>query len=184
MRLNAESVGCLILGETKRMRALRRLLYDLGIDTVSMPRGGDLFSSAQEGLQAARRRGSVCIAAEGEMWAPALALAAQMCVERVALIAPTDFAKIPESETEKQIARLKNFSRRNLFFCVSDVLVLEQCADAESDRRIDRLCRKMCNSRLRRLSLTDQRWTNCEHSPIELAARFLCEGDFVFSLAK
>jgi len=32
--------------------------------------------------------------------------------------------------------------------------------------------------------MADQRWTNCELSPIDAAARFLSGGDFAFSLAK
>ena len=184
MRLKAEPVGCFLIDQTKRMRRLRAILYANGVETVSMLRGGDLFSAAQDGLQAARRSGGACIAAEGEQWAIALALAAQLCVERIVLIAPTDFAKSPETEFEQQIEQLKGFARRNLFFCVSDVLVLEEQTDAQSDRRIDQICRGLCNSRVQRLSLTDQRWTNCEHSPIDAAARFLSEGDFVFSLAK
>lgn len=184
MRRNAEPVGCLLIGETKRMRALRDRLTARGIAAMHAASGGDLLAAAQEGLCAVRRKGGACIAAEGELWAAALALAVQLCVERVVLIAPTDFVKAPKDEVEKQIERLKGFARRNLFFCVSEVLVLEEKTDARSDRRIDSLCKRMCNSRVYRLSLSDQRWTNCEHSPIEAAARFLGEGDFAFSLAK
>ncbi len=184
MRLNAKSVGCLLIGESMRMRALGEKLAARGVDPVCITHGADLLLSAQEGLRAARRSGEACIAAEGELWAAALSLAAQLCVDRIVLIAPTDFMHSPKSELEKQIERLKGFARRNLFFCVSDVLVLEEGLDARSDRRIDLLCRRMCNSRVHRLSMGDQRWTNCEHSPIEAVARFLCEGDFVFSLAK
>ena len=184
MHRNAEPVGCLLLGETKRIRALCDSLNARGIDAVITAKDGDLLTAAQEGLYAARRRGGTCIAAEGEMWAAALALAAQMCVERILLIAPTDHPKPAKDDREKQIERLKGFARRNLFFCVSEILVLEEKNDARSDRKIDILCRRMCNSRVYRISLADQRWTNCEHSPIEAAARFLDDGEFAFSLAK
>lgn len=184
MRLNAEPVGCLLIGETKRMRALRERLTARGVDTASPSPSGDLLTSVQEGLYAARRRGGACVAAEGELWAAALALAAQLSVERVVLIAPTDRAGSPKDDYQKQIERLKGFACRNLFFCVSEVLVLEDAPDERSAKRIDSVCRRLCNARVHRLSLTDQRWTNCKHSPIEAAARFLDEGDFAFSLAK
>jgi len=180
--MQSESIGCLLIGETKRMRALRTKLYRHGIDTVSMLRGGDMLGAALDGLQMVRRRGNAAIVAEGELWAIALALAAQLCVEKIVLIAPTDSVKRPENEKEKQIDGLKRFACRNLFFCVSDVLVLEEGED--SDKRIDQLCRGMCNSQIYRLSMADQRWTNCELSPIDAAVRFLSEGEFTFSLAK
>lgn len=185
MRLSAvkEPVGCLLIGETIRMRALRERLNACGVETVLAPRGGDLLSDVQEGLYQARKTGGACIAAEGEMWAAALALSAQLSVERVALIEPTDRFRNPKDDWEKQIVRLKGFARRNLFFCVSDVLMLEG-ADGWTRGRLDALCRRMYNARVRRVSLSDQRWTNCEHSQMDAAARFLRDGEFAFSLAK
>lgn len=184
MRPNAarEPVGCLLIGETMRMHALCERLNENGVETFFAQRGGDLLSSVQEGLYRARRPGGVCIAAEGEMWAAALALAAQLSVERVALIEPTDRFRSPSNDQERQLVRLKSFVRRNLFFCVSDVLMLE--GDGEPAGRLDALCRRMCNARVWRAELSDQRWTNCEHLPIDAAARFLKSGEFAFSLAK
>ena len=46
MVMQSESIGCLLLGETKRMRALRTKLYREGIDPVSMLRGGDMLGAA------------------------------------------------------------------------------------------------------------------------------------------
>jgi hypothetical protein len=67
MRRNAESVGCLLIGETMRMRVLSDKLSACGVAAVSAENSGDLLTAAQEGLRAARRSGSACIAAEGEM---------------------------------------------------------------------------------------------------------------------
>ena len=181
--MQSESIGCLLIGETKRMRALRTKLYRQGIDTVSMLRGSDMLGAAMDGLQAARRRGSTAIAAEGEMWAVALALAAQLCVEKIVLIAPTDCVKRPENEREKQIDGLKRFARRNLFFCVSGVLVLENAAEAP-DGRMTAVYRRMCNASVRRIALSQEKWMNCKQSLLSAAARFLHVGDFEFTLAK
>lgn len=181
-----EPVGCLLIGETDRgrMRALRERLNARGIVTVGTPRREDLLAAAQEGLYAARGLGGACIAAEGELWAAALALAVQLSVERIALIAPTDHFQQPKSDWEKQIERLKSYARRNLFFCVSDVLVLEGEASGRSAKRIDLMCRRMCNARVRRVNLAGETWTNCKQSEIDAVAGFLVDGDFGFLLAK
>lgn len=163
------TVGCLLIGETAkgRLRALRDRLDARGIATVCVTGQGDLLSGAQEGLRAARRSGGACVAAEGEFWAAALALAAQLSVERIVLILPTD-RRNPKDKWEEQIERLKGFARRNLFFCVSDVLVLEVRGDERSDKRINQMCRRLCNARVRRMSMADD--------ALEAAARFLAQG--------
>lgn len=186
MRLDAmrQPVGCLLLGDTVRMRTLAERLAARNVAAVHAGFGDNLLTAAQEGLYAARRSGGACVAADGEFWAAALALSAQLSVERVVLMAPTDRIGNAKDDLEKQIERLKAYACRNLFFCVSDVLVLEGESDPRSARRIDQLCRRLCNARVQRASLSDQRWTNCEQSPIEAAAGFLKDGVFAFSLAK
>ena len=168
-RSDGGPVGCLLIGETAggRLRTLRDRLNARGIATVCMAAKSDLLSGAQEGLRAARRSGGACVAAEGELWAAALALAAQLSVERIVLILPTD-QRNPKNEWEEQIERLKGFARRNLFFCVSDVLVLELRGDERSDRRIDQICRRLCNAKVRRMQMAD--------GALEAAARFLAQG--------
>ena len=179
-----ESVGCLLIGETKRMRMLEEELAERGIETVRAAFGGDLLASVQEGLWKARGSGGVCIAAEGEYWPVALAPAVQLCVDRIVLLAPKDLRRKAEDECGKQIERLRSFVRRNLFFCVSDVLVMERPGDVQMEKCVDRLCRGLCNARIQRLKVSEQRWTKCEFFPFEAAARFLHAGERMFSLAK
>lgn len=169
------SIGCLLIGETAhgRMRALRDRLDARGIATVGVARQGNLLNGAQEGLRAARRPGGACVAAEGELWAAALALAAQLSVERIVLILPTD-RRDPRDDWERQIERLKGYARRNLFFCVSDVLVLERPGDGRSDRRMDLVCRRLCNARVRRMPLPEDP-RSCA-SALETAVNFLEAG--------
>ena len=152
-----ESIGCLLIGQTAHgsMRALRERLNARGIATVDARRGDNLLSAAQEGLYAARRPGGTCVAAEGEYWAAALALAVQLNVERVALLAPTDIPGAANDSGARQMERLKGYVRRNLFFCVSDVLVLEGQADERSARRMDAVLRKLCNARVRRTPVSN-----------------------------
>lgn len=184
MLRNGESVGCLLLGETWRMHELKERLNACSVETAKPALDGDLLCAAQEGLRSVRRNdGLCCVAAEGELWTAALALAAQLCVDRVALITPTNRMKRPKNNFERQIERLKGYACRNLSFCVSEVLVLEE-ADVQDARRMDAVLKRMCNSRIYRAVWADQRWTNCEFSPYEAVIRFLCGGEFLFSLAK
>lgn len=179
-----ESVGCLLIGETKRMQMLKESLTARGIETVRAVFGGDVLASVQEGLQKVRGSGGVCIAAEGEYWPAALALAVQLCVDRIALIDPMDRCRDSKDECGKQIDRLRSFARRNLFFCVSEVLVMENADNPELEKQIDRMCKGLCNARIQRVKVSEQRWTNCEFFPFETVARFLYAGEYMFSLAK
>lgn len=179
-----ESVGCLLIGETKRMGMLEEVLAERGIETARAAFGDDLLASVQEGLWKVRGSGGVCIAAEGEYWPAALAPAVQLCVDRIVLLDPKDLRPNSEAEWGKQMDRLRSFVCRNLFFCVSDVMVMELSDDARMEKCVARLCRELCNARIRRVKVSEQRWTNCEFFPFEVAARFLYAGERMFSLAK
>lgn len=186
MRLDmaCRPVGCLVIGETMHMRALYEKLEECGVDMTAIGKSDHLLTEAQEALCTVRRAGGVCIVAEGEMWPVALALAAQLIVDRIALIAPTDRLKKTRDNFEKQIERLKGYARRNLFFCVSEVLILEESIDDRSARCVDGLCRGLCNSKVYRISSAEKRGINCEQSFVELTAGFLAGRDCGFSLAK
>lgn len=177
MRLKSagETVGCLLMGETssERLGRLRERLSVRGVDTVETIGRGDRLCAAQEGLYAARRRGGTCVAAEGEWWTVALALAVQLNVDRVALILP---AWCAGEEAARQQIQMRSFVQRNLFFCVSDVLVLESAMDRRMARELDGVCRKMYNARVWRMTTAEQEWRR-GGIPLETAARFLAAGD-------
>lgn len=170
MRLNSaeESVGCLLMGEFSggRMDELRRQLDESGVKTVDASKRTDRWLAAQEGLFAARRHGGTCIAAGGGWWPEALALAAQLNVDRVALIFPE------RSEAARYNPPL-GFLRRNLFFCVADVLVLENAQDVQMTRELNSLFRRMCNARVWRMEAE-----KTKVRPLETAARFLAVKDW------
>ena len=174
------AVGCLLIGDTLRMNALRQRLNNGGAATAVPAPGDNLYRAVQEGFLAARRPGGACVAAEGEMWAAALSLAAQLSVDRVVLFTPSDNRKRTRDKTERQIEWMKAYARRNLSFCVCQVLILEESASV----RLERGWKMLTNARVHRCSLGDQRWINCEFSPTEAAARFLELGELPFSLAK
>ena len=185
MRQDAGTMGCLLIGKSERLDALRRRVEARGMVAASVAPQSGLLEAAQAELYAVRTPRGACVAAEGEWWSAALALAEQLSVERVALIAPTDGAAdgVPDALSRAN-ARLKDYARRNLFFCVSAVLALEAQADERSARRVDRMLHRLCNARVCRASLVDARWLNCKQSPLDAAARFLADGTPPFALAK
>ena len=165
-----DALGCLLIGDgiAGWLEPLETLLRARGTRTVRI--GGEgLLDAAQEGLRQARGTGGVCIAAEGEMWAAALALAAQLPVERIVLIAPEDRAISMRDERSRRLQRLKSYTRRNLFFCISSILLLETDAETQPDRRVDELCRRLCNASVQRASLA---YSASGYACA--AARFLC----------
>ena len=178
MRLNpAEgAVGCLLMGDSSsgRLGRLRERLSVHGVETVEAICREDRLCAAQEGLYAARRRGGTCVAAEGEWWTVALALAVQLNVDRVALILP---AWCSGEQAARQQLQMRGFVRRNLFFCVSDVLVLESGLDGRMAREIDGVCRRMYNARVWRMRASELEWQR-GGAPLEAAARFLAAGEY------
>ena len=181
MAMRSERMGCLLIGEAAggRLGALRERLRAAGVATQRVaPGGADFLEAAQAALYETRGARGACVAAEGACWPVALALAAQLSVDRVALFEP-EAEGAPESRGA--LGRIEAYARRNLFFCVADVLVLEGAGGARS---LERVWRGLCNARVERVSLRDQKWTNCKQSPIEAAARFLEAGVSPFALAK
>lgn len=79
------------------------------------------LSQAQAALwQKRRRHGWVCIAAQGEAASIALALAAQLPVDRVAILSPGQNGPgLP-----REMRRLKAFARRNLALVTAEILLI------------------------------------------------------------
>ena len=71
----------------------------------------------------------------------ALALAAQLRVDRLVLFRPEFGARRSPAET---------FARRNLCFCVSEILIFDG-ADAASLKETDALCRGLCSAQIWRV---------------------------------
>lgn len=169
-----DAVGCLLISERNggRLEPLEALLREQGTPTVRIV-GESSLGTAQEGLRRARGPGGVCVAAEGEMWAAALALAAQLPVDRIALIAPEDRTMSAWDGQSRRMHRLKAYARRNLFFCISSVLLLETFTEERSDRRVDELCRRLCNASVQRLPMARMPAGAVPQAYARAAARFL-----------
>lgn len=135
--------GCLMLnGECdRRMQALEARLRENGIGTVNAAAHGSIQDSALDGLRRARGREQTMITASGETVWVALALAARMNVDRLVLIDPR-----PAERAEMR--EIQFFAARNLFFCVSDVLVI----GSDNARAFDKTVKKLLNSRVWRMN--------------------------------
>lgn len=102
------------------------------------------LSQAQQALWEMRRRCSwICVSARGRAAAIAIALAAQLPVDRLALGSFRLFA--PEAvHLPRELVRIRSFARRNLPLVASRVLLME--ADAGEARRLVRMLggREVC----------------------------------------
>lgn len=182
--MRSEQMGCLLIGEEEtRMGKMARALEEKNAATCIVTDGKDLLLRAQEGLCRVRPGSqSVCIAAEGAMWPVALALSIQLGVDKIALIDPRLSANHSEDGLNRQRERLIAYARRNLFFCVSEVLIVgEGEADARARRKMEKVWRKMNNARLYRM---DKTWINCEQLLNSALISFFTKGEFAKLLAK
>jgi len=145
------SVGCLLIGtNAERNMRLRQELSDRGILTVCGEWRSDLLKDMQKELYGVRKQAArICVAAEGEMWTAALALAVQLCVDRVVLIHPSAGNGVQDSCMRRQLNRLNGYVKRNLFFCVSDLLVVDP--EMEMRRDMDAVLGRMVNARIWRM---------------------------------
>lgn len=137
-----ERTGCLIIHseECAWLRTMGARLRASGVAVVETDSKSNPESAALDGLRRARRPDGTSILASGEAIWFALALAARMNVDKLALVEPRPAENASARATE-------SFARRNLFFCVADALITEARPSGTSDR----LYRKMPNSRIWRL---------------------------------
>ena len=150
-------------------------------------RGGEpLLPALQECLRKARGgRGAAVILARGRGCGPALALAEQLPVERLALIDPEPALR-GRFPSFSPLERVNAFARRNLSLCVLDALGVEG-KDARGARRLREggFC---AHARLARLALdveTDKElYTICENTLKTAITHFLRTGEFPKELAE
>lgn len=132
------AIGCLVIDEltpgVKRLSGLSCCLERAGIPTVDFACGGGrLLERLREAYYAARRgceAGAVVGCGSG-CWA-ALAIAEQLPAARLALIDARfgcDRRTAPQP-LRAQLRRIEGFARRNLSFCVSEVLVVDTAPTA------------------------------------------------------
>lgn len=127
--------GCLLMAENENsLPSLRRALARQDIFVRCLLSSENMLDCARQCLnELAGKSESVCIVSLGRWWVVALALSAQLRVDRLALL-EIDATCIGETHVDdRQYCRLRGFVRRNLFFCVSDVLVLGRNPSMEKE---------------------------------------------------
>ena len=192
-------VGCLLIddllsGENVLSGLFSSVELSRGrVRLFDCPEGANLHEQLQRAHHAARKgRSGVAIAANGRGCDAALALAEQLPVERLALIAPearrfSDSRRSGASpRLSRQANRLRAFARRNLALCVCDVLIVETAgARGGQALREGGLC---ANSRVTQLSLMGERdknlYNNGEFNLKTLILGFLQRGELPKSLAE
>jgi len=106
-----------------------------------------LLSQAQAALQRGRQEhGWLCVCAQGHAAHVALALAAQLPVDRLALLSPVQAA----SGMNRELLRLRGYARRNLALITAEILLWD--ADAALIRALMRLSRHSRLCLLKRFS--------------------------------
>lgn len=140
-----QSRGILFLADplSAQSAAQRKSEYTNSM-TLIFDENGRYLSHAQTALWRMRQRfGWVCVAAEGEAACIAVALAAQLPVDRLALTDSMLF--MPRQRgTNRELSRLRAYARRNLSLVVSEILLFA-CREAEAKgflrgRARERIC--------------------------------------------
>ena len=189
------AIGCLmiedLISDGERLNGLSAFLREKGVRTAAFARMRDenLHARLQAGFQEVRREsGAAAIIALGAGCPAALALSAQLPVDRIVLL---DDGRAPRCDVPsawlRQVNRIAGFARRNMSFCVADALLISMGGD--SARRRMRTAREgLCNSRVRQVELCgnyrDQIWTNGEYDPQKAIYYFLSTGELPKSLAE
>ena len=126
------TIGCLMIEDIvsggHRLSGLCNWLNRQGIYVCRFEWNGtgDLHREIQEAYHAVRKEcGTACIVAIDRGADAAIALGAQLPVEKTAIIL-TAQANCMRKHDHRQVARLRRFVRRNAAFCVSDMLIAAQ----------------------------------------------------------
>jgi len=157
------SRGILFLsGPLNGVSATQKLNRNTNSMTLIFDENGRYLSLAQEALWRVRQRYEwVCVAAEGSYACVAVALAAQLPVDRLALTGSELFLSRKDG-LPREIARLESYARRNLSLVVSEILLIG-AQDAEVrgflwGRNRGRLCALDGNDRKDRQVLLTANW--------------------------
>lgn len=188
------TIGCLMINELtseeRQLSGLSVFLGKKGIYSRHFNIGEDRRIHAQ--LQSAYQKVCAnskerCIIGAGTGSIGALALAAQLPVDRLILMDEAFFYKEEETGKQKQFKRLAGFANRNISFCVTNALLI---ADNNEDSlaRMLKMAKAMSNSSVCLIqiwgALRKDLCTNCESAGKEIIYSFLSSGGLPKYLAE
>lgn len=145
-----------------------------------------VFTPGPEGLHLSLQRayqrlrgpdGSGGVVAVGSACACALALSAQLPVDRQVLIDPWRGGPLPWA-----LRRVRAYARRNAVFCLADTLIVDP--PGADPRLTERLAGDLCNSRVWALRAGEDLWSNRKEVLNSWILQFLCDGEWPKSLAE
>lgn len=187
-------MGCLIIGGMGRggeaPLTLKHYLNMQGVKCHDFIYDGEmpLYAAFENALFRARGlKDSVgIIAIDGGIEA-ALALSAQLPVDRIVLWRRQNWETWQKNALKRSMGRIERFARRNRAFCVSDVLLIGD-KGARGEKALSRLRRELVNAHVigpmvgegGRLKL----WTDCEWTMNNGIYRFLTGQEFTNELAE
>lgn len=136
--LRAERSGSVAMDGKRQSLQMRN---GQGVAELDFREDERCLPQAQAALWELRRRcGWICVAAEGAGAGVALALAAQLPVDRVALIGETPLDSLAghgrRSARARELIRVNAFARRNLALVIAEVLLVD--VDEAQRRRLIR----------------------------------------------
>ena len=177
------NVSCLVIdgvGGVGALCGMAEALRERGVaaaDYVRDRRQG-LHADLQRAYQRIRQLDGVnAIVASGAGCDCALAVAAQLPVDRMVLLCPED-----DCEAPGEFRRVRAYGRRNAALCASDVLLIGW--SGRDDAPLRRLCRSLCACRTAAALAAEDLWTNRKEVLKLGILRFLCEGVPPKSLAE
>lgn len=189
-----ESIGCLMIdgvgwgGDVPL--SLKKYLKDHGVkwSGFTCEREMSLHAALQNALFRVRTQSDCVgiIATDGGMEA-ALALSAQLPVDKLVLWRRQNRKTWQKNGLKRPMRRIERFARHNRAFCISDVLLIED-EDAVAQKALTRLRRELVNARVtgpvRIAGESVKLWTDCEWTMNNGIYRFLTGQEFANELAE
>lgn len=195
VRKAGHTTGCLMIEDFSSERGRVSGLYDYlnaqGVQTEIFDWNGEgcVHTRLQNAFYSVRKNceRTGIVAVDGGIDG-AIALSAQLPVEGMVLICTgEDVARAEGGDMRRQFRRLSRFARRNMTFCVSDVLLISEKTGTGQDRA-DRIAKMLVNcasiGRLLHAKNNDKIWTDYEWAMNNQIYRFLFGEEFTKSLAE
>lgn len=136
--------------------AMQKQIRSTNSMTLIFDENGRYLALAQEALWRLRQKFEwICVAAEGRAACIAIALAAQLPVDRIALAVSGLFGQ-RQPDLPRELLRLEGFARRNLSLVISEILLVGAPESEERGFQRGRNCGKLC-------VLEENNWANCQN---------------------
>jgi len=136
--------------------SIQRQIPNTDTITLIFDENGRYLSLAQTALWRMRQAHNwICVAAEGEAAAIAVALAAQLPVDRLALAGSGLFSPRQKGQ-DRELARLSAYARRNLSLVISEIMLI-----GAAERELRGFLRGRARGRICAVEERETGWESC-----------------------